>query len=58
MLLFLDNNNINNNHYYYYLNIIVYDLTEDTQSLVKPYTHLCLLVPHVTQDKLITGRCR
>ena len=35
LLLFLDNNNINNNHYYYYLNIIVYDLTEDTQSLVK-----------------------
>ena len=43
LLLFLDNNNINNNHYYYYLNIIVYDLTEDTQSLVKHYTHFMFI---------------
>jgi hypothetical protein len=45
------------------LNIIVYDLTEDTQSLVKPYTHFMFIGSTwmhtvVTQVKLITGMCR
>ena len=48
--------------YYYYLNIIVYDLTEDTvtgETLCIFHVYWFHLTnAHVTQVKLITGTCR